>query len=49
MGLNLASILTESAERFPDAPAIRLGEDELTYGALDEARAPAGALLRERG
>src|SRR6476659_2887127 len=49
MGLNLASILTESAERFPDAPAIRLGEDELTYGALDEASARLATLLAARG
>ena len=39
MGLNLASILAESAGRFPDAPAIRLGEDELTYSVLDDASA----------
>src|SRR6187200_804590 len=49
MSLNLASILTESAERFPDAPAIRLGEDELTYGALDEASARLATLLAARG
>ena len=49
MGLNLASILTESAERFPDAPAIRLGEDELTYGALDERLRPAGDPARREG
>src|SRR6187551_2582306 len=49
MGLNLASILTESAERFPDAPAIRLGEDELTYGALDEASARLASLLAANG
>jgi long-chain acyl-CoA synthetase len=49
MGLNLASILTESAARFPDAPAIRLGEDELTYGALDEASARLATLLAARG
>src|SRR6476659_1534176 len=49
MGLNLASILTESAERFPDAPAIRLGEDELTYGALDEASARLASMLVARG
>jgi long-chain acyl-CoA synthetase len=49
MILNLASILTESAERFPDAPAIRLGEDELTYGALEEASARLATLLAARG
>ena len=49
MGLNLASILTESAEKFPDAPAIRLGEDELTYGALDDASARLATLLAAKG
>ena len=49
MGLNLASILTESAAKFPDAPAIRLGDDELTYGALDDASARLATLLAEKG
>jgi long-chain acyl-CoA synthetase len=49
MGLNLASILAESAARHPDAPAIRLGEVELSYAALDEASARLASLLREKG
>ena len=49
MGLNLASILTESAERSPDAPAIRLGDVELTYGALDDASRPAGDAAARAG
>jgi long-chain acyl-CoA synthetase len=49
MGLNLASILTESAGKFPDAPAIRLGEDELTYGGLDDASARLATLLAAKG
>jgi long-chain acyl-CoA synthetase len=49
MGLNLASLLTESAERSPESPAIRLGEVELSYGELDERSARLGTLLRERG
>jgi long-chain acyl-CoA synthetase len=49
MSLNLASLLTESAGRTPEAPAIRLGEVELSYGALDEASARLAALLGERG
>ena len=49
MGLNLASLLTESAERSPDAPAIRLGEVELSYGELDDRSARLATLLRERG
>jgi long-chain acyl-CoA synthetase len=47
--LNLASLLTESAERTPEAPAIRLGEVGLSYGELDERSARLAALLRERG
>jgi long-chain acyl-CoA synthetase len=49
MGLNLASILTESAAERPDAPAIRLGDAELSYSALDEASARLASVLRERG
>jgi len=46
---NLASILSESAGRTPDAPAIRLGEVELAYGELDERSARLATLLREKG
>jgi long-chain acyl-CoA synthetase len=49
MGLNLASIVTESAARVPDSPAIRLGETELTYADLDQRSARLAALLREKG
>ncbi len=49
MGLNLASLLTESAARAPQAPAIRLGGGELTYGQLDELSARLAALLRAKG
>jgi long-chain acyl-CoA synthetase len=49
MTLNLASLLTESAARTPDAPAIRLGEAELGYGELDERSARLATLLREKG
>jgi len=49
MGLNLASLLTESAERTPEAPAIRLGDLELSYGELDERSAQLATLLREKG
>jgi long-chain acyl-CoA synthetase len=49
MGLNLASLLTESAERAPGSPAIRLGEVELSYGELDERSARLATLLREKG
>jgi len=49
MGLNLASLLTESATRSPSLPAIRLGETELSYGELDERSARLAALLAEKG
>ena len=49
MPLNLASNLTETAGRFPDSPAIRLGEVELTYAELDQGSARLAALLGERG
>src|SRR5690349_1673324 len=49
MGLNLASLLTESAGRTPGALAIRLGDVELGYGELDERSAQLAAMLRERG
>ncbi|MGA8745057.1 MAG: long-chain fatty acid--CoA ligase [Solirubrobacterales bacterium] len=49
MALNLASILTTSAERTPSSPAIRLGEAELTYADLDERSARLATLLREKG
>jgi long-chain acyl-CoA synthetase len=49
MGLNLASILTESAGRVPDNVAVRLGDAELTYAELDERSARLATLLREKG
>ncbi len=49
MGLNLASILAESAARSPDSPAIRLGEVELGFADLDDRSARLATLLRERG
>jgi long-chain acyl-CoA synthetase len=49
MGLNLASLLTESAERSPDAPAVRLGEEELSYAELDERSARLATLLGGKG
>ena len=48
MGLNLASLLSASAERSPDAPAVRLGETALAYAELDERSARLAALLREQ-
>src|SRR5690349_16636376 len=49
MGLNLASIVTHSAARAPQAVAVRLGPLELTYAELDERSARLAALLREKG
>ena len=47
--MNLASILSASAERSPDSPAIRLGEVELSYAELDDRSARLATLLREKG
>jgi long-chain acyl-CoA synthetase len=49
MGLNLASIVTESAARVPDGPAVRLNDVELTYAGLDDRSARLATLLREKG
>jgi long-chain acyl-CoA synthetase len=49
MSLNLASLLAESAGRSPDAPAVRLGEAELSYAELDEGSARLATLLGEKG
>jgi long-chain acyl-CoA synthetase len=49
MGTNLASILTDSAKRSPESPAIRLGQLELTFGQLDDASARLATLLSEKG
>jgi long-chain acyl-CoA synthetase len=49
MGLNLASLLTESAEEAPGSPAIRLGDLELSYAELDERSARLASLLRDKG
>ncbi len=49
MGLNLASIVTESAARAPEAVAVRLAPIELTYAELDDRSARLATLLREKG
>jgi long-chain acyl-CoA synthetase len=47
--LSVAAILKESAARTPDAVAVVVGDDEISYSQLwDETRAYAGA-LRSRG
>jgi long-chain acyl-CoA synthetase len=49
MGLNLASTVAAGGDREPDLPAIRLGDAELTYGALEDQSARLAALLVENG
>jgi long-chain acyl-CoA synthetase len=49
MGLNLASILTESAARVADGPAVRLGDVELSYAELDDRSARLATVLLEKG
>ena len=47
--MNLASILTDTAERAPEATAFKLDDVELSYGALAEASARMAGVLAERG
>jgi long-chain acyl-CoA synthetase len=47
--MNLASILSRTAERGGDRPAVRLGEATMTYRELDEASARVAGLLGDRG
>ncbi len=49
MGLNLASIVTESAAQVPENPAVRLGNTALTYAELDERSARLATLLHDKG
>ncbi|MCW2989727.1 MAG: long-chain fatty acid--CoA ligase, partial [Solirubrobacterales bacterium] len=49
MSANLAQILTDSAERDPEAVALKLDDAELTYGLLDQGSARIAALLRDKG
>ena len=47
--MNLATMLTASAERHPDRPALKLDDAVVTYALLDELSARVAGLLRERG
>jgi long-chain acyl-CoA synthetase len=47
--MNLASIVTGSAERTPQAAAIRLGDSALTFAELDDRSARLASLLRGKG
>ena len=49
MPVNLATVLTDTAQQHRDHTAIRLDDFELTYEQLDEASARVAALLRDRG
>ena len=49
MGRNLASLLTDSAARDGDRPAIKLDDATLTYAQLDGAAARVAGLLEQRG
>jgi long-chain acyl-CoA synthetase len=49
MSRNLASIVTESAERDPEHLAIKLDDFELNYQLLNEASARVAGLLKSKG
>jgi long-chain acyl-CoA synthetase len=49
MSRNLATILTETAERVPDHLAIKLDDFELNYQLLNEATARVAGLLKSKG
>lgn len=49
MSLSVASILAESALRYPDARAVVLGDTAVTYAELWESARRYAAVLRERG
>jgi long-chain acyl-CoA synthetase len=49
MSANLASILTDSAEKHGDKTAFKLDDMELSYGLLDEGSARIAGLLRSKG
>jgi long-chain acyl-CoA synthetase len=46
---NLASVLTDSAQRVGDRTAIKLDDVEVTYAQLDEGSARVAGLLRQKG
>ena len=49
MGTNLASIVTETAERIPDGIAYKLDDTEINWQAVDEGSARVAGLLKEKG
>ena len=49
MSTNLAKLLTETASRHGDLPALKLEDSTLTYDMLNEGASRVGGLLKERG
>jgi long-chain acyl-CoA synthetase len=49
MGTNLASIVTETANRLPDGIAYKLDDNELNWQAVDEGSARVAGLLKAKG
>jgi long-chain acyl-CoA synthetase len=49
MSTNLAGIVTETAERIPDAIAYKLDDTEVNWQAVDEGSARVAGLLKEKG
>jgi long-chain acyl-CoA synthetase len=49
MSNNLAHLLTESAARHPDRPALKLDDTVLNYATLDEGASRVAGLLKDRG
>src|SRR3712207_2040145 len=49
MSANLATILTETAERFPDSPAYKLDDTVIPWSFADEGSARVAAFLKAKG
>jgi long-chain acyl-CoA synthetase len=49
MGTNLATVLTDTAEKHADRTAIKLDDFEITYEQLNEASGRVAALLADKG
>ena len=49
MPTNLAQLLTETASKHGDRPALKLDDNVVTYESLNEGAARVAGLLKERG
>jgi long-chain acyl-CoA synthetase len=49
MSHNLAHLLTDSAARHPERPALKLDDTVLTYAMLDQGASRVAGLLKDRG